>query len=470
MDLRILPTAFRRSSAFLALPLLLPAAAAFPGGEPVEGGSAGGHITHGPMVGHVDADTARVMCRTNRPTPVYLIYARDADLTLDTSLTETKWPKRDDDFTVHFELQGLQPETTYYYLAVAGSPPRYAYGMRPPIPTARRFTTPPSSGTERDFSFVVFADANSYQEEPAPAYRRGALELPAFVMQIGDWDHRNPGDLDNGEVRERDWWRMHRDMLGDHKAGEQFAKYVLPYFPVYHVWDDHDYAENNANGTYPNKHMALAAFKDYFPTPDLPNPDNGIWHSFRWAQCEFFMLDTRMQRDVNGDPDDASKSMLDGFGIANDQKTWLLNGLQNSTATWKFLVSSSCWNPNGKPVDSWHLFQTEQQEIVDFVQQNGVTGVVVLSADIHSGGGLDDGTNSYFPELTVPPTNMDHPIGGCTGGSCGDWSHGIIRQGDPDGYGLVVVEHDDVLGTDTLRLQARANNGALRLEYVVTLP
>ncbi len=130
--------------------------------------------------------------------------------------------------------------------------------------------------------------------------------------------------------------------------------------------------------------------------------------------------------------------MLDGDQIANSQKAWLKQALLQSTARWKFIVSPLSWNPTVPKNEAWRTYRTEQNEIVNFIRNNNLGGVVFVSGDIHSGGGVDDGTNSFFPEVTVPNTNKGPTP--CTSGPCGTWSGGVI---DPKrtagGYVLVKV-------------------------------
>ena len=254
---------------------------------------------------------------------------------------------------------------------------------------------------------------------------------------------------------------MHRSLRGNGLAeGRDFIQYISP-FPFYHVWDDHDFGVDSADKTFPGKQDALKAFREYFPTPALPSTD-GIWHSFRYAQAEFFMLDLRSQRDPNSMPDGPNKSILGA-----DQKAWLKAALSSSTARWKFLLSTVPFNPGSKPKDSWAAFQTERREIVDFINQNDITGVLVISGDLHSGGGLDDGTNSEFAELSVPHANIPP----CTtptycqchtaSNSPGTWSEGLICGVDKPGYGLISVAPDAVI------LQVKGGDGAIRLSLDV---
>ena len=194
----------------------------------------------------------------------------------------------------------------------------------------------------------------------------------------------------------------------------------------------------------------MQAFKDDFPTYPLSSPGQGFWQRFRYAQAEVFVLDLRSARDPDAKPDSGTKTMLGAT-----QKAWLLDGLRTSTATWKFIVSSSVWNPHSKQSDSWALYQHEQNEIVDFIHSSSITGVIFMSGDIHSGGAIDNGTNSYFPEISVPNTNTQSST--CTGGGgCGTWSEGYTVGAQYDGYAAFYVTPDSVT------LEAKGIYGEIR--------
>lgn len=415
----------------------------------------GGEITLGPVVGGVTDSQGIVFVRLSEPGPVGVLYSTDSYFRRDVHRSVEVQAEEGHDLTAQIPLTGLEPATTYTYRVLAGLGPR---GILNPY----RFTTAPPPNSLHDFDFAVFSDL-SLVNVAALAYASAGAFSPAFVMQIGDFDHSNPGIIPP-PVTIENWRWMHRRVLGDSASGQDFAKFVASTTPFYHIWDDHDYGANNADRTAPWKDMATQAFLEYFPLPARPNPAGGLWYSFRYAQAEIFVLDLRSERDPDDAPQGPEKSML-----GDDQKAWLLDGLLASTARWKFIISSSGWNLRGKPTDSWALFSDEQSEIVQFVRDRGISGVVVLSGDLHSGGGIDDGTNAYFPELSVPATNI-HQQRDCTGGECGTWSEGILTGIDPSGFALIRVRHDETTGADRLLLQTRGEDGSLRLEYLVELP
>ena len=87
-------------------------------------------------------------------------------------------------------------------------------------------------------------------------------------------------------------------------------------------------------------------------------------------------------------------------------------------------------------MDSWYLYQTEQNELINYIKNNGITNVIVISGDLHSGGAIDDGSGTIscsigwcIPEISVPHTNI-YSEALCTGGSCGTWSIGVLQSMD----------------------------------------
>jgi alkaline phosphatase D len=347
--------------------------------------------TDGPLVGGVTDRSAKVFARTHGQAFVAIEFSNDALLASPAQIPPVL-TTADSDFTAILTLDGLQPETTYYYRVLVNGVPQQ-------IALFPSFSTFPPPDTIREFRFVVLSDLVDVQRFPTIptlSYARIMEDNPAFVLQIGDFDHRSPRSLP--EMRQ-----MHREVRGPYNAsGLDFSLYIAPRFPLFHVWDDYDYGLNNGDKTFPGRGIALQAFKEYYPTPDLANPTAGIWHKFTYGQAEFFMLDLRSQRDAASDPDDFRKSMLDGNNIVNGQKEWLKANLLASTARWKFVISSVPFNSTLKLRDSWASFTTERAELLNFIRQNGVQGVIVLSGDLHSGGGIDNGIYTGLPEMSIP--------------------------------------------------------------------
>ena len=186
------------------------------------------------------------------------------------------------------------------------------------------------------------------------------------------------------------------------------------------------------------------------------NPNHGIFFSFTAGDAEFFVLDTRYHRNNMTDEDNASKSMLDRNGESG-QIQWLLDGLKNSPSKWKFIVSSVTANIVARSTaeDNWNGYKTERDMIMqaihdDLAYPNLKNEIIMLSADIHTGGGIDNGCFNGFgiPELSIPHTNS---FG--NNNNIGEWSEGVFSgvegavvngvAGGP-GYAQITVHHNRV--------------------------
>lgn len=409
-------------------------------------------LTHGPVVGAVTDSTARVFVRTDRAAQVQIMYwaAPNLDFAL---LSQPRTTIEDSDLTTQIPLTGLHSSTLYYLNVLVDNVPQSAQPLA-------QFKTFPAKGAAVDFKFVILTDMHSPTADLG-TFNAASLENPDFVIIGGDMGHENQDTLD-----------AKRDAYKQLYSGNPYTPYVFEFvtkilrrFPVAHGWDDHDYGGNNANKTYPNKQLSFQVLNEYFPTYELSS--YGAWQKFKYGQAEFFILDARSQRDPNRQPDGPGKSMLDGDNLgAVGQLAWLKQGLLNSTATWKFIVNPVPFNltvAKSAKVDSWYGFQDERKQLINFIRDNKISGVILLSGDAHFGA-IDDGTNSEFPEMLAPSPSL---IGCATAKDPGEWSEGTYLSGDRrkpcSGYGLVSIQTDP----PQVKLEVKDTHGKTQLELNV---
>lgn len=426
----------------LALICLIGAACAGSTVKAVEGTDA--VLTHGPVVGAVTPNTARVFVRTSAPAQVQVQYGTDAN-GAGAAQTAASATAAAHDFTAQLELTDLAPNTTYYLnILVNGAPAKFA-----PLPSFKTF---PPANAATDFSFVVLTDFKKDFMKPFPVetFQHAAQENPAFVIIGGDFDHRGPKTLDAKR-------QMFKDLYTPGGAAQDFVTQILDRFPVAHMWDDHDLGPNNADKTYGGIAMSLQVLQEFFPT--YPLSAHGDYQHFSYGQTDFWLLDSRSQRDAATMPNSPAKSMLDGNHLGADgQLEWLLNGLKNSTATWKFVLTPVVFNLTHEKEDAWYGFRGEHNKIVQFIRDNHITGVIFISGDSHFGA-IDDGTNAAFPEMIVPPAN----IGGCvTTRSLGTWSEGIYAPKSCPGYGVVHV----TANPPQVTLEVKDQKGDTQVHYL----
>ncbi len=248
-------------------------------------------------------------------------------------------------------------------------------------------------------------------------------------MQIGDWtypDFGNPGKGYNESMEKlAETYRIRYDY------GYPFNSEVLSRMPAVYLYDDHDYAGNDADGTNTFKANSVKAYDMFFPHYELSNPGNGIWQKFSFGDVDFFLLDLRTQRSSNSnainsqglfDPP-TGHSILSGFSIdGENQKTWLENSLKNSNAKWKVIVSPVIFNPRYLDalkderiaqmfpkvqkgiIDKWAGYPEDIEFLTGIIKNNNIKNVIIVSGDSHSSY-IDDGTNSGIPEISS--SNLD---------------------------------------------------------------
>lgn len=145
--------------------------------------------------------------------------------------------------------------------------------------------------------------------------------------------------------------------------------------PQYAIYDDHDFGPNDSDGGYALKKDAVEVFKNFFPNPYPAGQDEGIYFDFKYKDSEFFMLDDRYFRTTL---DDDAPGML-----GKKQLEWLKEELLKSDATFKFIgVGSQVLNQFSTNESYWK-FEAEVNDLVDFIMDKQIDGVIFLSGDRH---------------------------------------------------------------------------------------
>ena len=187
-----------------------------------------------------------------------------------------------------------------------------------------------------------------------------------FMIFLGDFIYADI-PLSIGTSPEN-YWRKYRQTM----SSASFRK-VYEMLPFYHMYDDHEVANNYAGqdrlGASPFK-QAMMGWKSY---NSAGNPEPEIaghhYYSFNYGDVAFFTLDTRAHRSANDMEDGPEKTML-----GETQKIALLEWLSevNHTATFKFVSSSvpltQLWKGVDGHIDTWGGFKNERAWLLDVLQ------------------------------------------------------------------------------------------------------
>ncbi|MDQ7843898.1 MAG: alkaline phosphatase D family protein [Armatimonadota bacterium] len=265
------------------------------------------------------------------------------------------------DCTVKVELTGLRPGTRYYYRPVAEEGGRAGAGL------VGSFVTAPEPTADADVVFLWGADT-SERYQPFRIFEAMRTRQPQFFLFLGDTVY---ADLD-GYARSL---QEYRAAYRRNRADEAFRR-LLRATAVYAVWDDHEVA-NNFDRTHHRLPVGRQAFLESWPVREDPADRSRLYRAFRWGRhLEVFILDTRQYRTPASWRDGPEKTML---GAA--QKAWLQRGLLTSPATFKVIGSSVTLKYHGP--DSWEGYAAEREELLGFIRQHRIRGVVFVAGDVH---------------------------------------------------------------------------------------
>ena len=368
-------------------------------------------LTHGPIVGGIGPDRVRLWYRTDATRHVILRVADDPDDLPGAAPVHHGYPAAADDFTESVDITGLVAGRSYgWSLEIDG----VVYGPW-------TFTTPPE---DEDPGIFKLAFGSCSKQDDQPVFGAVLDWDPDMFLFLGDAHYANSDDL--GDLRQFYRWAHERPLRRD----------LIAETPIVSTWDDHDFTGNNTDGSEPGRDTALRVFKEYTPnatygTDDVP----GVFTRQRWGQVELFLIDDRYYRG------------LDGTMLGAEQAAWLRDALADSTATFKLIASGSQFTPYGSD-DSWASFPDAWYELRSALVEDGISGVVLLSGDIHRFEGrlLTPADGGYdLPEITSSPLAYDPPT------SCGSDS------GEPDRFfceggvrGFAGLEIDTTLADPTL--------------------
>ncbi|MGH8205096.1 MAG: alkaline phosphatase D family protein, partial [Steroidobacteraceae bacterium] len=122
--------------------------------------------------------------------------------------------------------------------------------------------------------------------------------------------------------------------------------------------------------------------RQYWANPSFGLADcPGVFFRHPFGGVDFFMLDGRYYRAPNQDPDGPAKTLL-----GQRQGEWLREALRASRAPFKVLACGSGWSSEDGPQgDTWAAFLTERNALFDFIRDERIEGVLLLSGDTHFG-------------------------------------------------------------------------------------
>jgi alkaline phosphatase D len=288
--------------------------------------------------------------------------------------------------SLRFDLAGLDPDTSYHYALELDGVLSTAVGK------AGRFRTLPPPGPA-SFRFA-FSSCSFWRETGQHVFKAILRDAPLFFIHTGDIHYRDTNEDNKSEYR-TNYFRMLT-------LSSEFAEMVRS-LPVAHVWDDHDYCGNASTRFSVGRSAARHVYREMIPHYPLPagTGDAAIYQTFDAGRVRFIMTDLRSERSKVNDPESASKSMMGPV-----QKQWFKDQLVAARDAEVPLIVWVCAVPllnNTTDGDDWGSYTTERTELLEFVRDEDIRNLVVISGDMHSMA-YDDGraTATYVPGVRLP--------------------------------------------------------------------
>lgn len=311
---------------------------------------------------------------------------------------------------VQFTVGGLDMNSTYEYRFLVNGKlvseggeftTKDLWQWRKPAPDFRFLT-----GSCSYFNEPVFDRPGTPYGKDSSIFGTMAKEKAAFMLWLGDaWYTR---DVDYYS----DWGLWYR---ASHDRAAPSLQPLLKAMPQIATWDDHDYGPNDIGRNYILKQTSRNIWKNYWCNPSYGENGQGIYTMLTWGDADIFITDDRWWRSA-----DDTKDSVNGFPnpekefLGQQQMEWLKNSLLYSSATFKIIaVGSQVLNPVS-PFDKWRDFPAEYTELMDFLQEYRINGVLFLTGDRHHSEIIKVERPGTYPlyDITVSPlTSGTHVFG-----------------------------------------------------------
>ncbi|HMQ55917.1 MAG TPA: alkaline phosphatase D family protein [Anaerolineae bacterium] len=360
-------------------------------------------VTHGPLSGEV-TDTSVVLWARGSVTGTLTFEVAETegfDPIVDTATVEIEAAT---DLTGQVQIEGLDPGGSYVYrvsLEADGDNSEAVSGQ---------FNLAPTADDPAPFEFVFGAclGGQGYCRNPETGwtiFETMLAEEPDFFLLLGDGVYVDsacpaPDNVAGAEGPFTDLAGF-RTRYRYHLEDPSYAAF-LAQTPVYVTWDDHEIVDNFGGPALQTLNPGLfadglQAFFEYWPLTGTPADPNQIYRPISYGgHADFFILDTRSYRDPNVNWDPNPRTLAPKTMLGPDQFAWLQTALNESEATWKFIVTSVPLSyPTGFPQpevdgrDGWANlteksgYETELMALLFYIEQAGLENVVFLTADTH---------------------------------------------------------------------------------------
>ena len=384
--------------------------------------------------GALKPDTVHLKARIDHASTTVRIHISTQPDLSNPFLADFQTADASNNFIVSQPAAGLQPDTHYYYGVEANG--------AVDLSQIGHFKTPGMGAYSFSFAFASCATTSSNHE----VFTAISNADPLFFLHLGDMHYRNINQNNQD---------LYRDAYNQVFAQPRQAA-LYRSRPIVYTWDDHDYGPNDSDATSPSREAARLTYREYVPHYPLPagDGDAAIYQAFTVGRVRFILTDLRSERSPKSDPDNSAKTMM---GIV--QKAWFKNELLAAKGNFPLIVwaCSMPWiDAPAAGADTWGGYSTERRELANFIRDNQIPPILIVSGDAHMVA-IDDGSNSDYATGGGAAMPVFHGSALDQGGSVkgGPYSHGTFPGGGH--FGLVTITDDG--GNLSVQFSGRQNAG-----------
>jgi phosphodiesterase/alkaline phosphatase D-like protein len=371
--------------------------------------------------GNVSATSASVVVRLNSAgQKVRLRASTEPDLTpavwSSTAITTASAGN-----AVSLTVEGLIPDTDYYYGVEVDGVLRDEGASR-----GRLRTFPLGPGSFK----IAFASCSDFRAADQSAFDAILAARPLLFIHMGDLHYSDTSSANPDD------YRANYDAVLNQPNQAAMYRGV----PLVYMWDDHDFCGNDSDVTSPGRAVARAVYQERTPHyPIAPAAGGTMAQAFTVGRVRIIVTDLRSAADPSTKKDDGAKTHL---GIA--QKNWFKQQLISARDAGFPLILWVCTNPwigagdAAHDTDNWSGYAAERTELANFIRDNRIQNLVLLSGDMHALA-YDDGTHSDYATGGGAQLTVLHAASLTQNGSIkgGPYTSGPIPGGQQ--YGILEV-------------------------------